>query len=112
VHSAEDNRREFGGNPLRIEWPKSHTGSNFEGHHNFGGKKSVLPRTIRSRSKTGARKMTIRKTVSIAFSRSAVKIGTARFAMTGDGRFFGLDVGDWSVVFVGVALVGLLLTLI
>jgi hypothetical protein len=46
------------------------------------------------------------------FSKSDIKIGIRRFTSAGGGRLFGLDVGDWGVVFVGVALVGLLLTLV
>jgi len=56
--------------------------------------------------------MSASKKIPTAFRQLNAKVGIKRFAMTGGGRFFGLDVGDWSVVFVGVALVGLLLTLV
>ena len=55
--------------------------------------------------------MEVQKTIATAFSRLGPKIGTAPFALTGR-RLFGLDVGDWSIVLLGLALVGLLLALV
>ena len=55
--------------------------------------------------------MEIQKAILTAFRRSGAKTGTAPFAMTAR-RFFGLDVRDWSVLLLGLALVGLLLALV
>jgi hypothetical protein len=54
--------------------------------------------------------MEVKKTILIAFSRSGVETKTAPFTMTGR-RLFGLDVGDWAIVLLGIAL-GLLLVLV
>jgi hypothetical protein len=54
--------------------------------------------------------MEAQKRSLIAFSRSGPEIRTAPFAMTAR-RFFGLDVGDWSIVLLGIALVSLMLAL-
>ena len=55
-------------------------------------------------------KMGVRQTVPVAFEKSGVATGTDPFAVA--GRFFGLDVGDWSMIFVGLALSGFFLALI
>jgi hypothetical protein len=52
------------------------------------------------------------RTIPTAFSRSGVETtGTAPIPMTAR-RLCGLDVGDWSIIFFGIALVGLLLALV
>ena len=49
-----------------------------------------------------------RKTASVALANSGVATGAAPLAITA-ARFFGLDAGDWSMIFVGLALSALLL---
>ncbi|HEY1745813.1 MAG TPA: hypothetical protein VGG11_03480 [Xanthobacteraceae bacterium] len=56
--------------------------------------------------------MGVGKLVKAAINRVRVATGTAPFALTATGRLFGLDAGDWSMIFVGLALSGLLLALI
>jgi hypothetical protein len=56
-------------------------------------------------------KMGVRQTVPVAFEKSGVVTGAAPLAITA-ARFFGLDAGDWSMIFVGLALSGLFLALI
>jgi hypothetical protein len=56
-------------------------------------------------------KMVLRETVSVAFEKSGVATGAAPLAITA-ARFFGLDAGDWSMIFVGLALSGFLLAFI
>lgn len=51
------------------------------------------------------------QTVPVAFEKSRVATGAAPFAITA-ARFFGLDAGDWSLIFVGLAISGLLLALV
>jgi hypothetical protein len=51
------------------------------------------------------------KTIPIAFNGLDPEIRTAPFAMTAR-RLFGLDVGDWSIFLVGIALVSLMLALV
>jgi hypothetical protein len=51
------------------------------------------------------------RTNRTAFSISGLETGTAPFAITAR-RLFGLDVGDWSIVLLGLALVGSLLSLV
>jgi hypothetical protein len=55
--------------------------------------------------------MEAQKTISMVFGRSCTESRIAPLARTAR-RFFGLDVGDWSIVLFGVALVGLMLALI
>jgi hypothetical protein len=55
--------------------------------------------------------MEARKTIPIAFGTLGPEIRTAPFAMTAR-RLLGLDVGDWVIVLVGVALVILMLALV
>jgi hypothetical protein len=55
--------------------------------------------------------MEAQKTIQTAFSRLRPETETAPFAMTGR-RLFGLDAGDWSIVLLGLTLVGLLLALV
>ena len=55
-------------------------------------------------------KMGVQKTVPVAFKKSGVATGTAPFAIT-VARLFGLDAGDWSMIFLGLALSALLLAL-
>jgi hypothetical protein len=56
-------------------------------------------------------KMGIQKTVvPVAFRNSGVATGTAPFAIT-VARLFGLDAGDWSMIFIGLALSAVLLAL-
>jgi hypothetical protein len=55
--------------------------------------------------------MEAHKTIPIAFGRLGPEIRTAPFAMTAR-RLFGLDVGDWSIVLLGIALVILMLALV
>jgi len=55
--------------------------------------------------------MGVKKT-PIVFRKLGVTTGTAPFTMTARRRLFGLDVGDWSMVFVSLAFIGLLLTLV
>jgi hypothetical protein len=55
--------------------------------------------------------MEAQKTIPIAFSRLGPESRTAPFAMTAR-RFFGLDVGDWSIVVLGIALGSLMLALV
>ncbi len=49
-----------------------------------------------------------RKTVPVAFGQSPVETHTASVAIT-VAQLFGLDAGDWSMIFLGLALSGLLL---
>jgi hypothetical protein len=56
--------------------------------------------------------MGVRKLVKAAVKRLLVATSTAPFGLTATGRLFGLDAGDWSMIFVGLALSGLLLALI
>lgn len=46
-----------------------------------------------------------RQMAPVVFEKSGVATGAAPPA----GRFFGLDVGDWSMIFVGLALSGFFL---
>jgi hypothetical protein len=55
--------------------------------------------------------MEAQKTIAMVFSRLSPENRTAPFAMTAR-RFFGLDIGDWSIVLLGIALVSLMLALI
>jgi hypothetical protein len=55
--------------------------------------------------------MGVRQTVPVAFEESGVATGAAPFAIPAT-RFFGLDAGDWSMIFVGLALSGFFLALI
>ena len=55
--------------------------------------------------------MGMRKTVPVAFGKSGLATDTAPLAVT-VARLFGLDTGDWSMIFVGLALSGLLLALV
>jgi hypothetical protein len=55
--------------------------------------------------------MAVQKTIPNVFSRLGGETGTAPFAMTGR-RLFGLDVGDWSIVLLGIALISLMLALV
>jgi uncharacterized membrane protein YczE len=55
--------------------------------------------------------MSAQKTIPIAFTTSGADLGSAPFAVTAR-RLFGLDGGDWSIVFLGIALAGSLLALI
>jgi hypothetical protein len=55
--------------------------------------------------------MEAQKTIPIVFSRLGAKIRTEPFSMAAR-RFFGLDVGDWTIVLLGIALVSLMLTLV
>ena len=55
--------------------------------------------------------MEVQKTIQTAFRRLGVQTGTAPFTMTA-GRLFGLDFGDWSIVLLGLALLGSLLVLV
>ena len=55
--------------------------------------------------------MGVRKTVPVALEKSGVATGAAPLYITA-ARFFGLDAGDWSMIFVGLALSGLLLALV
>jgi hypothetical protein len=59
---------------------------------------------------SGELKMGIKKTAPVAFRKSGVATGTAPLAITA-ARFFGLDAGDWSMIFLGLALSALLLAL-
>ncbi len=51
------------------------------------------------------------QTVPVGFEKSGVATGAAPFAITA-ARFFGLDAGDWSLIFVGLVLSGLFLAFI
>jgi hypothetical protein len=55
--------------------------------------------------------MGVRQTVPVAFEKSGVATGADPFAVSA-GRLFGLDAGDWSMIFVGLALSGFFLALI
>ena len=55
--------------------------------------------------------METQKTILIAFSRLGPRNRAAPFAMSAR-RFFGLDVGDWSIVLLGIALAGSMLVLV
>jgi len=55
--------------------------------------------------------MEAQKTIAMVFGRLGPENRTAPFAMTAR-RFFGLDVGDWAIVLLGIALVSLMLALI
>ena len=55
--------------------------------------------------------METQKTIPIAFGRLDPENRAAPFAMTAR-RFFGLDVGDWSIVLLGVTLASLMLALV
>jgi hypothetical protein len=55
--------------------------------------------------------MEVQNTIRTAFGRLRPGTSTAPFAMTGH-RLFGLDVGDWSIVLLGLAFVGLMLVLV
>jgi hypothetical protein len=83
--------------------------SDSNAEHNSDWKKPLRPRSVRGLGKRGM-KMGVRQTVPVAFEKSGVATGADPFAVT--GRFFGLDVGDWSMIFVGVALSGFFLALI
>lgn len=50
------------------------------------------------------------KTMPVTFRKSESAIGTAPLAIT-VAQLFGLDAGDWSMIFLGLALSGLLLVL-
>lgn len=55
--------------------------------------------------------MGVRRTVPVACKQSGVATGVAPFAMSA-ARFLGLDAGDWSTIFVGLALSGFFLAFI
>ena len=55
--------------------------------------------------------MGLQKTVPVAFKKSGVATGTAPLAIT-VARLFGLDAGDWSMIFIGLGLTALLLVLV
>jgi hypothetical protein len=78
--------------------------------HNSDWKKPLHPRSMNGLGKRGV-KMGVRQTVPVAFEKSGVVTGAAPFTITAT-RFFGLDVGDWSMIFVGLALSGLCLAFI
>jgi hypothetical protein len=63
------------------------------------------------RAEEDIKTMEAQKTIPIAFSRLGPEIRAAPFAMTAR-RLFGLDVGDWAIVLVGVTLVILMLALV
>jgi hypothetical protein len=63
------------------------------------------------RAEEDIKTMEAHKTIPIAFGRLGPEIRTAPFAMTAR-RLFGLDVGDWSIVLLGIALVILMLALV
>jgi hypothetical protein len=54
--------------------------------------------------------MGAQKTVPVAFRESGVATGTVPFPIT-VARLFGLDAGDWLMIFLGLALSALLLAL-
>jgi hypothetical protein len=84
--------------------------SDSNAEHNSDWKKPLRPRSVRGLGKRGM-KMGVRQTVPVAFEKSGVAAGADPFAV-GPGRFFGLDAGDWSTIFVGLALSGFFLALI
>jgi hypothetical protein len=53
----------------------------------------------------------MQNTIRTASSRLRRETSTTLFAMTGR-RLFGLDVEDWSIVLLGLTLVGLMLVLV
>jgi hypothetical protein len=55
--------------------------------------------------------MEAQKTIPMVFGRLCTQSRTAPFGMSAR-RFFGLDVGDWSIVLLGIALAGLMLALV
>ena len=90
-------------------WPNCNTGARPNTETQFGLEKAPLPS---QRARVGKRgmKMGVPETVPVAFERSGVATGTAPLAIT-VARFSGLDAGDWSLIFVGLALSALLLAL-
>jgi hypothetical protein len=91
-------------------WPNCNMSLDSDTEHNSDWKKPLRPRSVRGSGKWGVG-MGVRQTVPVAFEESGVATGTAPFAITA-ARFFGLDAGDWSMIFVGLALSGLFLALI
>jgi hypothetical protein len=55
-------------------------------------------------------KMELRDAISVPFKDPGLKTAAAPLAVPA-ARFFGLDGGDWSTIFLGLALSGLLLAL-
>jgi hypothetical protein len=56
--------------------------------------------------------MKVREMGAAAFKKAAVASATGSCAAPATGRLLGLDVGDWSMIFLGLALSGLLLALV
>jgi len=52
--------------------------------------------------------MALQKTIPTALRTAGVDIATSPFTVTVH-RFFGLDIGDWSIVLLGIAFAGSLL---
>ena len=90
-------------------WPNCNMPSDSNTEHNSDWKKPLRPRNMSAWGK-GVVEMGVGQTVPVAFERSGVATGTAPFSITA-ARFFGLDAGDWSMIFVGLALSGLFLAL-
>jgi hypothetical protein len=82
-------------------------GPDFKRPTQFGPEIASCPFQHGRVGKTGT-KMWKRKTVPVAFGQSPVESHTASVAIT-VARLFGLDAGDWSMIFLGLALSGLLL---
>ena len=56
--------------------------------------------------------MKARELGAAVFKKSAVASATGPCAAPATGRLLGLDIGDWSMIFLGLALSGLLLALV
>jgi hypothetical protein len=90
-------------------WPNCNMPADSNLEHNSDWKKPLRPCSVRELGKRGV-KMGVRQTVPVAFEKSGVATGAAPVSITG-ARLFGLDAGDWSMIFVGLALSGLFLAL-
>jgi hypothetical protein len=86
-------------------------GRGFEHRTQFGLEKAPAASQRARVGEKGAVKMGVRQTAPVGFEKPGGATGAAPFTMTA-ARFFGLDAGDWSMIFVGLALSGLFLALI
>jgi len=56
--------------------------------------------------------MKLQQAVPVVFKKSGVANGSGSFAATAPARLFGLDAGDWSMIFLGLTLSALLVALV
>jgi hypothetical protein len=83
----------------------------FDRRSHFGQEKVSTPLLNTSANPDAVAQMKRHETATAAWKDGAIGLRPAPLPMTAAGRLFGLNVGDWSMIVIGLLLSGLLMTL-